>query len=230
MNEHGLDGWAPGHGLVGRLLQLHDLTAATKTVGRDYERGLAVGQPGGHRTRAEPREARRVDGADLRHRERRDHCLGGHRQEDPDAVPLSDAESRQRVRQAAHLGRQLGVGQRPRPAVVSLPDDRGATPRPPRRAGPAVLGEVQPAPGNQSATPRRANRPALACRASSTGRPDRAPPRPSTTRDRGPTGPVVGQRGDPVGAHQAADPRAPGDLGGGRQTMPSVSLVIALSQ
>ena len=170
MDEHGLDGWAPGHGLVGRLLQLHDLTAATKAVGRDHERGLAVGQAGRHRTRAEPREARRVDGADLRHRERRDHCLGGHRQEDPDAVALSDTESRQGVRQAVHLGRQLGVGQRPRPAVVSLPDDRGGGPAAlldmPVQA---VLGEVQPA-------PREPDRPRLAARIVQHSRVGRRPP------------------------------------------------------
>ena len=145
IDQHGLHRRALGHGLVGGLLHLHDLPAAVEAVGGDQQRGLAVGQARGDGAGAKAREAGRVDGADPHHGQRGDRGLGRHRQEDADPVALAYPERPEPVGQAVHLGRELGVGQRARLAVVALPDDRGLAPAPGVHvAVHAVVGEVQP--------------------------------------------------------------------------------------
>ena len=184
IDEHRLDRWALGHGLVGRLLQFHDLTAAVEAVGRDQEPGLAVGQTGHHGARAEPGEARRVDGADLSHRE--------HRRSRPRATSAGRSRRGRPLRRRARAARSPGDSPRPpaprRSASVSRhrllptrppPCPRGRHPG----GGPGSCRRGSAArQGTSAATPRRSNHPAPACTGPSIAPPDRAPPRPSTRR------------------------------------------------
>src|SRR5439155_24677308 len=73
---------------------------------------------------AESGEARQVDGGNAQDGERGHDRLWRHRQEDADAVASVHAETRQRVRKTVHLARELGVGQRARLPVVTLPYHR----------------------------------------------------------------------------------------------------------
>jgi hypothetical protein len=100
--------------------------AAQALVGGDHQLAAAVGDAVGDRVRREAAEHHRMDRADARAGQHRDHRLGDHRQVDGDPVALADAEVAQRVAQPAHAGVQFAVADalgRQR-GVVALEDQR----------------------------------------------------------------------------------------------------------
>ena len=122
-DEHVLDGGRLGHGRVGRLLHRHRLPAAEEAIGGDEQRGLAVGQTGGHGGGGVAGEDGDADGADLGAGQHRHGGFGGERQEEADAVAPADAERAQGVGGAVGLGEQLGVGELAHLAFLALPED-----------------------------------------------------------------------------------------------------------
>ena len=77
--------------------------------------------------------------------EHRDGRLGNHRQVDGDAVALLHSQILERVREARHLGVQLGVGEGTGVTRLPLPDQRGlGAAWPVEVAIEAVVGGVQP--------------------------------------------------------------------------------------
>ena len=208
MDEHRPDRGALGHGLVGRLLQLHDLAATVEAVGRDQELGLAVGETGRHGARAEPGEARRVDGGDPRHREHGDRGLGRHRQEDPDAIALSDAEPRSAfARRFTSAVSSAYVSVRERPSSPSH-TIAGLAPRPASTWRSRQLSVKFSRPPGEPAGPCHALRiiqhPRVRRRPSHAQIAHHRVPVPGKVVERAAL--ELGQRGDSVGAHEAADP------------------------
>ena len=118
--------------LVGGALERHRLAAPGEGVRGDQQARPAAVQPRGHRLRAVAGEARGVDRPDAHHRERRDHRLRAHRQQDADGVARPNAETLERVGEPAHLRAELAVAQRPHRPVLGLGDDRGLVPAPGR--------------------------------------------------------------------------------------------------
>ena len=180
-----LDARALGHRLVGGVLHRDGVAAAGEGVGGDQHLGVAAGEARGHRLRAVAGEARRVDGADARHREHRDGRLLAHRQEHADGVAGAHAEARERVGQARDLARRArrrsACGRR-RPRPRRSPRARRARPAA-RCTVDAVRGQVH-APAGEPARPLDAARrcrppPGTAWTTASRGRARR---RPSTTR------------------------------------------------
>ena len=77
--------------------------------------------PLAHRVRGEAAEDHVVRSADPGTGEHRDDDLGDHRQEDPDHVPLADAEILQAVGQALHVAMQVRVGDGAFLALLAAP-------------------------------------------------------------------------------------------------------------
>ena len=71
--------------------------------------GVAVRQAGRDGLRAEARENRHGDRAQLGARQESDDGFGDHRQEQTDGIALADPEVRERIGQAASLGVELSV-------------------------------------------------------------------------------------------------------------------------
>ena len=67
-----------------------------------------------------------MDGADTRAGEHGDRCLGDHRQIDVDPVAAADAEGAENIREPADLFEELGVGDGPGVARLTLPVDGDA--------------------------------------------------------------------------------------------------------
>ena len=75
--------------------------------------GLRVVDARREARRGEAAEHDRVDGADARAGEHREHRLGNHRHVDQHAIAAADAERLQHRRDAIHLGVQLAIGVAP---------------------------------------------------------------------------------------------------------------------
>ncbi len=75
---------------------------------------------------------------------RRDRGLRGHRQEGRDGVALAYPQLEERLREAAHLARQLGPGQRASLAFLGRPHGRLAVRPFARPAVHAGIGDVEP--------------------------------------------------------------------------------------
>ena len=133
------------HRLVRGALERDRLAAAREGIRGDEQARAAAVEARGHRLGAVAREARRVHRADPRHRERGDHRLRAHGQEDPDRVARADPEPLERVGQPVDLPAQLRVGQRADRPVLRLGDHRGLAAAA-RRDVPvdAVVGQVEP--------------------------------------------------------------------------------------
>ena len=133
--------------------------------------------------RGEPAEHDRVDRAEARAREHRDHRLGHHRHVDDHAVALLDALGRERAGEARDLVAQLAVGERrPRARDGRVVDQRelvGATALdvPVER----VVAGVQPAAGEPAVERRARSRRGRA----PTARPSRSPRRPRAQKPSG---------------------------------------------
>ncbi len=215
VHDHVLDGRARGHRLVRGALEHHRLPAAGEGVGGDEHPGAAAVQARGHRLGAVAREARGVHRADARHRQRRDHRLRAHRQQDAHRVARPDPEPLERVRETAHLGAQLPVGERPHRAVLRLRDHRGLVAAALGQVPvDAVVGEIEPAalePAGPLDALRGIEHPAVG----------REPVEAQIARDRVPVPLGIGHRatlqllegGDAVGGHEPAHPGARGRLG-----------------
>ena len=92
-DDHVLDGRCALERLVGVPLERNDLPAAIAAVGRDDDLRLRVVHAVAQRLGREAAEDDRVDRADARAGEHRDHDLGDERHVDADAVPAPNAES-----------------------------------------------------------------------------------------------------------------------------------------
>ena len=113
-----------GDGFVGDRLHRDHSAAAECAVGGDQGAGAAVFEPGGDGGRAEAREDRQRDRADLGTGQEGDDGLGEHRQEEPDAVAPPDAQPLQGIRQPVRLHEELAVAQAACAAVLPLPEHR----------------------------------------------------------------------------------------------------------
>jgi hypothetical protein len=105
--------------------------APEAAVGGDDELRADILDPVAQCLGGEAAEHDAVRRADPRAREHRDRQLRDHRHVQRYAISLADAERGERVREPAHLGVQLSVGERALVAGLALPDDRGlvAAPR-----------------------------------------------------------------------------------------------------
>jgi hypothetical protein len=92
----------------------------------DHELRVGVVGALANRVGREAREDHRVDRADARAGEHRDHGFGNHRQVDRDDVALADAERGEHVRGLLHVAVEVGVGDRALVARLALEVDRDA--------------------------------------------------------------------------------------------------------
>ncbi len=116
-----LDRRRVGHCVVGGGLQREHLAAPVAAVGGDQHGRLGVGDPVGERLRREAAEHDAVGGTDAGAGEHRDGHLGDHRHVDVDAVALGDTEALEHVGEPLHVVEELGVGDRPAVAGLTLP-------------------------------------------------------------------------------------------------------------
>ena len=131
-------------------------------------RRAGVGEPRGDSGPGEAREDRHLHRSDVRARVRRDRGLGCHRQERAHDVALADPELAQRLREPAHLARELCPRQRASLAVLGDPHRR------------FPLGQSRaPSDGR---TPRRRSAARPRTRSSTRCRASRRAPRPSGAR------------------------------------------------
>ena len=105
--------------LVGVALQRYLAALAPARVLGDQHLALHVVEPVGERVGAEAAEDDRVRRAEPGAGEHRDRQLRDHPHVDPDGRALADAERLERVREAHHLGLEVGEGDRP-PLVLGL--------------------------------------------------------------------------------------------------------------
>jgi hypothetical protein len=125
VHDHVLHAGRGAHRVVRSALERHRLAAPGEGVRGDEQARIAAVETRGHRLRAVAREARRVHRADPGHRERGDHRLRAHGQEDPDRVAGADPEPLEGVGEPIHLGAQLRIGQRAGRTVFRFRDHRG---------------------------------------------------------------------------------------------------------
>ncbi|MDQ1076163.1 hypothetical protein QE388_002372 [Microbacterium sp. SORGH_AS 969] len=153
-HEHVLDGLldagpvAVGERLVDRGLEGRHLSLAPAAVGGDDELRAGVVDAGAEAVGREAAEHDRVHGSDAGDGEHRRDGLGNHRQVDRHAVAALDPQIDQDVGEAFHLVGELGVGDVPLIAGLTLPPQRDAV----AVAGfdvavEAVVGDVQLAVG-----------------------------------------------------------------------------------
>ena len=133
-------------GDVGLGLEREDLAPAVAAVGGDEDLGLRVVDAVGEGRRREAAEDDAVRCADASAGQHGDDGLGDHRQVDVDPVAPLDPLGLQDVGEALHIRQQLGVGDDPAVARLTLPVE-GHLVAPPGRdvAVQAVLGHVEPA-------------------------------------------------------------------------------------
>ncbi len=123
-HQHLLDGGtAHRDGVVHGLLKRHDAAAPPPSIRRHHGFGLCIVDPVVERLRAEPAKDHRVRRADAGARQHGDGEFRNHWHVDADSVSLADAKGLQSVGGAADLVLEFGVGDRPRVAWLSLPDD-----------------------------------------------------------------------------------------------------------
>ena len=96
--------------LIEQRLVGHDARALDAAAGGEDDLRLAVVDAGGELLRREAAEHHRVDGADARAGEHREHRLRHHRHVEDDAVALLDAEVAQHGAEQLHLGEHAAVG------------------------------------------------------------------------------------------------------------------------
>jgi hypothetical protein len=119
---------------------------ASRAVDGDQRLGVGELHALAHRLGREAAEDHVVRRADARAGEHRHDDLGDHRQEDPDHVAAPDPARLQRVGEALDVAVQVGVGDRPRLALLAVPVEGDAL----AAAGldvtvDAVVGRVEPA-------------------------------------------------------------------------------------
>ena len=111
----------PSMTLVHGLLDGRGLAAPPRTVGGDERLGLGHFHAFPHGRRREAAEHHVVRRADPGAGQHGHDDLGDHRQVDADHVALADPPGLQPVGQALNVGQDLGVGQRPFLALLTVP-------------------------------------------------------------------------------------------------------------
>jgi hypothetical protein len=133
---------------VERLLDRRRAALAARAVDGDQRLGLRRGHPLDHRLGRKAAEDDVVRRPDACAGEHRDDHLGDHREMDPDDVARADPAVLERVGQALDVAQQVGVGDRALLALLAAPVERHALPVARQHvAVDAVVGRVQPAPG-----------------------------------------------------------------------------------
>ncbi len=126
-DEHLLHRGVPaGERLVHGGLESRGLAAPVAAVGGDDDLGLDIEDAGAQGVGGEPAEHHGVGGAEARAGEHRDHGLRDHREVDRDPVALHHTERCERVRRAADLALEVGVGDRAGVARLALEVDGDA--------------------------------------------------------------------------------------------------------
>ena len=112
IDEQHLRGLVPreADGVVEQGLVGDDLAGAAAGIGADDHGRLGVIDPIGEADAREAAEHDRMDRADARARQHREHRLGNHRHVDQDAVAEADAERDQHRRHALDFAMQLAEG------------------------------------------------------------------------------------------------------------------------
>ena len=145
-DDDALDRRRAFQGLVGDLLERHDLAPAVPAVGGDEQFRFLIVDAVAQRLGAEAAEDDAVHGADARAGQHGDRQFGNERQVDRDAVALLHAERLQDVRELAHLPVEVEVRERAALTGFAFPDERGlVAARPPDVAVDAVDADVEPA-------------------------------------------------------------------------------------
>ncbi len=123
LHDHAVpDRGGPRDRLVRVALERHRGALPVAAVGGDHHAALRVVDAPGQGIGAEAAEDHRMRRADARAGQHGHGQLGNHRHVDGDPVALLHAHRAQRVRHAAGLFQQLGVGDRARVARLALPE------------------------------------------------------------------------------------------------------------
>ena len=101
------------HRLAEQAVIVDDAARFETTGSREDQRGLCIVDAYSEFTRGKSAEHDRVDCAESRASEHREHGLGHHRHVDDDAIACFDAEATQRTSESGHLIQQLRITDAP---------------------------------------------------------------------------------------------------------------------